>query len=228
MQLFFLHNIPIRVLHHLDLLNMGLTYDFISFYRPSLLATSLHTGDLLIQTESSQLKVLLNEISQISHKKPRSITILITDREDISVLLQQHFKLTKAAGGIVIKGNQILMIYRGNTWDLPKGRIEEGESALSAAVREVQEECGVKAGVKAEFYPTWHAFQSNNNHILKQTTWYIMECIDDTYMAPQKEEAIEQVAWIRLTQLQPILQNTYTSIRLLIQAYQNHHNFKKT
>ena len=191
MQLFFLHNILIRILNHPDLWNMGLTYDFISLYRPDLLATSSHTGDMLIQVESGHLKTLLNEISQISHKKPKSITILINDEYDIPLLLQQHFRLTKAAGGIVTKENQVLMIYRGNTWDLPKGRIEKGESTLNAAVREVNEECGVKAVAKTEFYTTWHAFQTNHANILKQTTWYVMECIDDTQMAPQKEEAIE-------------------------------------
>lgn len=229
MQLFFVHNILIRILKFPDLVNMGIRYELVCNYRPHLLATSMCTGGhILIQIGSERLEQLLAEISQISSNKPTSITILLSGKDDVFTLLQQYFKFISSAGGIVTKGKQILMIYRAHAWDLPKGRIEEGEATINAATREVHEECGVKAVATAKFYTTWHAFQTNRVNILKETTWYTMDCIDDSYMAPQKEEAIERVAWIDIHQLQPILENTYASIRLLLQAYQNHIRLMKT
>jgi ADP-ribose pyrophosphatase YjhB (NUDIX family) len=228
MQLFFIHNILIRICKELDLAGMGISYQYIYNYRPHIFATSIYTGHMLIQTEVTHLRELLNEISQISSSKPTSITILVNSESDLLSLLQQHFTFVSSAGGIVAKEDQILMIYRAHTWDLPKGRIEQGEATINAAIREVHEECGVKAMALSEFYTTWHTFQSNRTSILKKTTWYIMKCIDDTHMAPQKEEAIERVAWLNIHQLQPILEDTYASIRLLLQAYQNHTRLMRT
>jgi ADP-ribose pyrophosphatase YjhB (NUDIX family) len=201
---------------------MGMPYEHVYTYRPHILADRTRKEHILIQIDPARLKQLLNEISQIPSNKPTSITILINGEGDLLPLLQQYFTFVSSAGGIVTKGTQILMIYRSHNWDLPKGRVEEKEATISAAIREVHEECGVKAVATAEFYTTWHAFQANQVNVLKKTTWYTMNCIDDTHMAPQKEEAIDRVAWIDTNQLQPILENTYASIKLLLQAYQNH------
>jgi ADP-ribose pyrophosphatase YjhB (NUDIX family) len=207
---------------------MGKVYDLTWNYQTNLLASFAYAADILIQIKISHLAQLLDEISHLSQDKPKSITILVSEQSDISLLLKQYFKLIKAAGGIVAKGEQILMIYRAHNWDLPKGRIEKGESILNAAVREVNEECGVKVAAKAKFYTTWHAFQADKTNILKETTWYLMDCLDDTHMAPQKEEAIERVAWIDTDKLAPILENTYANITLLLQAYKNNQHLMKT
>ena len=52
---------------------------------------------------------------------------------------------TKSAGGIVIneKGDVLVVNQNGNSWSLPKGHIDEGEDARTAAVREIFEESGV-------------------------------------------------------------------------------------
>ncbi|TXT61418.1 MAG: hypothetical protein BAJALOKI2v1_30038 [Promethearchaeota archaeon] len=52
----------------------------------------------------------------------------------------------KSAGGIVLnKENKIIIVNnKGKSWTYPKGHIEEGETALEAAKREIYEETGVK------------------------------------------------------------------------------------
>lgn len=52
---------------------------------------------------------------------------------------------TQTAGGVVIskKGRVLLVNQRGRSWSLPKGHIEAGEDALTAAIREIEEESGV-------------------------------------------------------------------------------------
>jgi 8-oxo-dGTP pyrophosphatase MutT (NUDIX family) len=52
---------------------------------------------------------------------------------------------TESAGGVVLNGaGQVLVVnQKGTSWSLPKGHVEEGEDALSAARREIYEETGV-------------------------------------------------------------------------------------
>jgi 8-oxo-dGTP pyrophosphatase MutT (NUDIX family) len=179
-------------------------------------------GNILLNVSTEHWKQLLHEVNQLPLHKVASISLLLAETADIDSLLQQYFKLTHSAGGIVRQGASVLMIYRSHMWDLPKGTVEPGETPTIAAIREVQEECGVQASVQREFFTTWHAFQLNHTRLLKKTTWYIMDCIEDKYMAPQQEEAIEQVTWVPLAKLPHMLKNTYASIQMLLQAYQNY------
>jgi bis(5'-nucleosidyl)-tetraphosphatase len=52
---------------------------------------------------------------------------------------------TKSAGGVVLnkKGQALVVNQYGSSWSFPRGHIEEGESALEAAIREIKEESGV-------------------------------------------------------------------------------------
>jgi 8-oxo-dGTP pyrophosphatase MutT (NUDIX family) len=52
---------------------------------------------------------------------------------------------TQSAGGVVVskKGKILVVNQRGNSWSLPKGHIEEGEDAQTAAIREIEEEAGI-------------------------------------------------------------------------------------
>ena len=55
-------------------------------------------------------------------------------------------KVTKSAGGVVLnpKGEVLVVSQSGNSWSLPKGHLDEGESELEAAQREILEESGVR------------------------------------------------------------------------------------
>jgi len=57
---------------------------------------------------------------------------------------------TPTAGVVCFRGDEVLLIRRGtpprlDEWSIPGGRIEWGEAATAAAVRELEEETGVKA-----------------------------------------------------------------------------------
>ena len=57
-----------------------------------------------------------------------------------------NIRKTKSAGGVVVnsEGKVLMVNQNADSWSLPKGHIEAGESALEAAKREVVEESGVK------------------------------------------------------------------------------------
>ena len=122
--------------------------------------------------------------------------------------------LIEAAGGLVEneKGDY-LFIYRNDKWDLPKGKIEKDEKTKVAAVREVEEECGIivsKLGEK--ICKTYHAYISRGEVVLKKTHWYAMKYKGNAKLKPQTEEGITDVRWFRKGHIDAIIQNTFPSI----------------
>ena len=58
--------------------------------------------------------------------------------------LKRRMRWVRAAGCVVHDdAGNMLLISRNNRWDLPKGKVEPGETLLQAALREVEEETGI-------------------------------------------------------------------------------------
>lgn len=134
-----------------------------------------------------------------------------------------HFKLIKAAGGLVINDqNEFLFIYRGSHWDLPKGRIEINETAECAAIREVEEECGIEQLSLDRFLiTTYHLFHQDNQDKLKETHWYLMKSNYKGKLTPQFEEGITIAEFKNKAQTSKALENTYANIHLVFHAYKS-------
>lgn len=133
----------------------------------------------------------------------------------------RHFasdcQLIEAAGGLVINDRQqVLMIYRLDNWDFPKGKIEDGEDPATAALREVAEETGLSNATLGEpLPPTFHTYRLNGKKILKQTHWFIMHCPDASTLKPQTEEDITQAEWVDIEKVGTHLKDSYASLRHL-------------
>lgn len=124
------------------------------------------------------------------------------------------FEIRKAAGGLVLnKLNEQLFIKRKGFWDLPKGHLEKNEKNRDAAIREVQEECGIK-GLKIEkkLLKTYHTYMLKKVIVLKPTKWYLMTYSDNKKLVPQIKEGITEVVWANKNEVQTMLNNTYSSI----------------
>lgn len=129
-------------------------------------------------------------------------------------------KMIKAAGGLVgNEGNQFLFIFRNGKWDLPKGKLDSGERTKDAAVREVEEECGIQiSSIGNKICNTYHIYEMNKERILKKTSWYWMSAVNQNELTPQIEEGITDVRWLAPGDLMMIRQNTYPLIRDLLNA----------
>jgi len=148
-----------------------------------------------------------------------SLHVSVINYEAIRLFLMKKYKVIKAAGGLVKKKDKILMIYRMKKWDLPKGKKENGEKYKQTALREVEEECGVKVKLGNKICTTWHTYTMNKNNMLKKTRWYDMELLDDSRIKPSIEEDIEELRWMTQKEVYHALENSYRSIRFVFEEY---------
>ncbi len=130
------------------------------------------------------------------------------------------FKVIEAAGGLVKnKKGEYLFIFRNGKWDLPKGKLDKGETVRAAALREVEEECGIgKLKIVKELNSTYHTYHEKEKAILKRTYWFEMSCEDDTNLVPQQEEGITEVKWLSKNELDQVYANTYESVKEVLKA----------
>lgn len=130
---------------------------------------------------------------------------------------QSNFKVIEAAGGKVYNSKkEVLFIYRFDKWDLPKGHIENGEDKKTAALREVEEECGIDSlTIEKELETTYHSFFYKGQIRLKVTYWYLMSTNYSGELVAQQEEGITEVAFKKELEVVKALEDTYANIKLL-------------
>ena len=163
---------------------------------------------------------LLKKMTDKKFKKIYSITITLKKFKYVLKQVKKMFKIIKAGGGVVKNNNdQILFIYRLKKWDLPKGKLDKGETIRDCAKREVEEETKVKVNLKQKIISTWHTYTRNKKFILKKTTWFKMDCVDDSKMKPQKKEKIEKVEWMNNSTIKEILLNSYKTLNHVMIEY---------
>lgn len=169
-------------------------------------------------TKSKKLDEILKNISNSPIKNH---VVFHPDAEMVFEELSKRFTFIKAAGGLVLnEKKQILFILRNGKWDLPKGKIEAHETIELGAIREVEEECGIKVSKLEKLLDiTYHTYTLDNKYILKANYWYIMFADSAQKLIPQIEENIERVEWVDIDKTEPILKESYESIRDLMIKY---------
>lgn len=167
--------------------------------------------------QSFDIKSLFQHIVEKDTKE--TYVIQTNDPKGLFEKIKSSVRFIKAAGGLVEnEQSDYLFIKRLGKWDLPKGKVEEGEQMRAAAVREVEEECGISVdllGPKLE--STYHVYSLRGEVILKKTNWYEMQINNVPALIPQTEEDITEAKWIAAKDLGAIRENTYPLIKALIE-----------
>jgi ADP-ribose pyrophosphatase YjhB (NUDIX family) len=177
-------------------------------------------GDVLVRDATAAFLDRLLRLMEVKKlKKLDSLTLLVRKKKNLILHLKDQFKIAKAAGGLVVKDGQVLMIYRLGKWDLPKGKLNRDEDVALGAIREVEEECNIKVELGEELPSTWHSYAYKGNKMLKKTSWYVMKCLDDSVMRPQTEEYIEEVRWMSPQDALARIEESYASIALVVRHY---------
>ncbi|WP_243403242.1 NUDIX hydrolase [Sphingobacterium haloxyli] len=163
----------------------------------------------------------LEKLFQASkHKTTKGITYLYIHRdiEKVFKSVLQGLEIIKAAGGLVKNGDgEYLFIHRLGKWDLPKGKVENNEKMKEAAIREVEEECGIRINyLGPKLQTTYHIYTMRGNLVLKQTNWYEMAVNKSPKLSPQSEEDITDARWIDRDNFDVVLKNTYPLIVQII------------
>jgi len=173
----------------------------------------IHHDDAVFIDElnSHTVKAMIHEMQQ-----PK-VHAGIFLHDDLSSLRKEFFKkftVIQAAGGAVINGkDQLLMIFRRGKWDLPKGKLDKGESIEACALREVKEETGLsRISSSGLLTTTYHTYHEGTRFVLKESFWYRMTAENGQELIPQTEEDITEIEWVTPDELDSRLANTFPSI----------------
>ncbi|MBS4062948.1 MAG: NUDIX domain-containing protein [Chitinophagaceae bacterium] len=174
----------------------------------------MHHPDAVFIDELSNpaIKSLLHEIVKEDF---HAGIIWNEDLEKLKKSFFKHFTQVTAAGGVVEneKGD-VLLIFRRGKWDLPKGKLDKGETIEQCALREVMEETGLaNVELKQLITITYHTYDEFGKHILKDSHWFKMNVNGKQQLTPQTEEDISELKWVKKKELSNYLNNTFPSIK---------------
>jgi 8-oxo-dGTP pyrophosphatase MutT (NUDIX family) len=128
-----------------------------------------------------------------------------------------------AAGGLIVnEKNELLMIFRRKKWDLPKGKLDEGESIENCAIREVKEETGLTPALYGGLIGlTYHDYfdKLSKEEVTKETHWFGMRVFGIQKPIPQAEEEITEVKWVKKNELGKYLKATYPNVVEIIKKW---------
>lgn len=170
------------------------------------------------ELSNAAVNSLLHEI------KKDSFHVGILCHENFDLLKKtffKHFTAIEAAGGIVQNEQKdILFIHRLGKWDLPKGKVEKGESLELAATREITEETGLKyIQLKKKIGETYHTYDAFGKHFLKTTHWYYLISTGNEDLVPQIEEDITNIKWFKTMNIKEPMSDTYANIKDIMHQF---------
>jgi 8-oxo-dGTP pyrophosphatase MutT (NUDIX family) len=163
--------------------------------------------------------VSIGKVIQLLNKTDiQAIHLVDKDKENLMKRFLKLLPVTVAGGGKVLNSeHKILFIFRNDKWDLPKGRAESKESIEETALREVEEETGVKdLRIVRPLQTTYHIFKRNGRHRIKVTYWFEMTTDYKGSLKPQTKEGITQVEWLNKNEAAEAMDQSYANIRALI------------
>ena len=106
----------------------------------------------------------------------------------------------RAAGGVIVRDGCVLLVHRSryDDWSLPKGKLEPGESWQTAALREIEEETGLRCALGDEVGRTHYVDSQGRD---KEVRYYRMT----TSGEPAAQNEVDEVRWVDLAEVRGLL-----------------------
>ena len=158
----------------------------------------------------------------------RCFKTLVASERDVCVTMQggarrllryikEHYIFVKAAGGLVHDAEgRLLLMQRNGRADLPKGKVEPGETLAMAALRETAEETGLsRLRLGALRLKSYHIYDLYGGWHFKQTSWFEMWQTEAQPLVPQTEEGITALQWVEPTLWRSQLLHSYATMRVI-------------
>ena len=191
-------------------------------HKPIVILNKANFSTNAVFVNSEDIKVfpddILSELESASVSNP--LLVLAEDVELEFNRLFREFELVRAAGGMVRSDDCFLVIERNGFWDIPKGKMEKGETPEMSAYREIEEECGISGHQIQELLTiTYHTYSYKGRLVLKKTFWFNFTYSGQEVLEPQAEEGITKVEWFSEDRISEIRSNTYGSINDVLDAY---------
>lgn len=173
----------------------------------------IHHDDAIFIDElnSHTVKTIIHEMQQ---PQVHAGVFFHDDLETLKQTFIKKFTLVTAAGGLVQnEKKEYLLIFRKGKWDLPKGKLDKGEKLENCAVREVEEETGLKeVKLLKPLCITYHTYHEGARFILKDSHWYSMKVKGPQQLVPQTEEDIHEIKWVKKAGLAEYMKISYPSV----------------
>ena len=122
-------------------------------------------------------------------------------------------KQEKSCGCIIINDKKEVLLVHHNKghWDFPKGHVEEGETEVETAIREVKEETNIDVEVNENYrYTTEYSPQEN---VMKEVVYFLAKNINNERNAQLEE--VSEVKWFKIDEaVEKITYNTSKEILL--------------
>ncbi|MET0634436.1 MAG: NUDIX domain-containing protein [Chitinophagaceae bacterium] len=150
---------------------------------------------LIDQLDAHTVRSMIHEMQQ---DKIHAGVFVHTDLAELKKAFFKKFIVIPAGGGLVRNpDNEYLLIHRRGKWDLPKGKLDAGETIEQCAVREVEEETGIsRIKLGDPLLVTYHTYQQGTHMMLKESHWFHMSISERQDLVPQTEEDITEARWV--------------------------------
>ncbi|MCW2967878.1 MAG: hypothetical protein JWM71_1650, partial [Solirubrobacteraceae bacterium] len=118
----------------------------------------------------------------------------------------------RAAGGVVVdEGGRVALVHRPRhgDWSLPKGKLDPGEDWEAAALREIEEECGLRCALEDELPASDYRIGGRR----KRVRWWRMRVLEDLGTEHTDDE-VDELRWATPAEAQELL--SYAADRRLV------------
>lgn len=180
----------------------------------------IHHDDAIFIDELSShtVKAMIHEMEE---EKVDAGVFFHPDLNELKKAFYKKFTIVQAAGGLVQHDkNKLLMIFRRGKWDLPKGKLDKGETLEECAVREVEEETGLfNVKLLSPLLTTFHTYHEGARFYLKESYWFTMQVKGEQQLVPQIAEGITEIKWVSTAEAKKLYAETYPSVVDVIEKY---------